>query len=558
MGRSNLFLFEGGISALNLENPPEGASASTSQPLQGSGPTDPLEKALKRIRRTKDFPSISKYIAEINQKISDHSIRSSASELANIILKDYALTNKLLKLVNSAFYGFVAGKVTTVTRAVVLLGYDNVRLAAISLVLFEHFKSKSTARLLKDAAITSFWCGLLAKEIAKMQYLIDPEEAFICALLHQLGKLLTIYHMPDDYHKITYRVTHEGLKETNAVKQVLGISYKALGIAVAMQWNFPERIINTMVPISEADLEDKSRRIDPLCALSNFANALWGIVVDMRWDRREAAMENLLMQYGRYVTISFKQLRAVMAACLHGLYKHSDALQFSLDESDFLMRLCGQNPAANKNALPELSGQGRRAEGGGEQAYRLAGREEVSASAMALEGEDTVSIIMGGIQEIGGVMMGDHDINDIAQMSLEIIYRALQCNRTILFINDSREKMMTARFGYGAGISRIIRKVRFDIGVPEPQDLFSRAIQSGKDLIVEDAYAPELYSLIPAWYREQIDAKAFIFLPIAYQNICVGAYYADLDFAGPPISALDHKYLALLRNQLVLAIKMGR
>jgi HD-like signal output (HDOD) protein len=97
-----------------------------------------LEKVLRRIRRTKDFPTISKFVIEINRKLAENTIHSSASELANFILKDYALTNKLLKLVNSAFYGFVSGKVTTVTRAVVVLGYDNVRLAAASLLLFDH------------------------------------------------------------------------------------------------------------------------------------------------------------------------------------------------------------------------------------------------------------------------------------------------------------------------------------------------------------------------------------------------------------------------------------
>ena len=68
-----------------------------------------LKKILKRIRRTKDFPSISTYLVEINNRLSDTTAHTSASDLANVILKDYALTNKLLKLVNSAFYGFVAG-----------------------------------------------------------------------------------------------------------------------------------------------------------------------------------------------------------------------------------------------------------------------------------------------------------------------------------------------------------------------------------------------------------------------------------------------------------------
>ncbi len=56
---------------------------------------------LKRIRSASDFPAISKYLVEINQKLSDVSAHTTASELANIILKDYALTSKLLKLVNS-------------------------------------------------------------------------------------------------------------------------------------------------------------------------------------------------------------------------------------------------------------------------------------------------------------------------------------------------------------------------------------------------------------------------------------------------------------------------
>ncbi len=529
------------------------------KPLEsdGAGCADPLEKALLRIHRTQDFPTISKYVIEINQKLSDSCIQSSASDLANIILKDYALTNKLLKLVNSAFYGFVAGKVTTITRAVVLLGYDNVRLAAISLVLFEHFKGKSSMRDLKDATIGSFWCGLLAKEIAKMQYMIDPEEAFICALLHQLGKLLTIYHMPEQYREIKYRVSLKDEKEMKAVKQVLGVSYMALGIAVAKQWNFPEDIFKTMVSLSADELEDKSKRIDPLCALSNFTNALSRIINEVRRDRWDAAMQSLLDRYSAYVTISFKQLKEAMALCLERLYAHSDALQISLDTCDFMIRLTGGPPSAPPG---ETGGTSDRDGGdqGSQTIFRLTDRQTHGTSTAAMESDDVVSIIMGGIQEIGSVMLGDHDISDVALMSLEIIYRALQCNRTILFINESPKKVMAARYGYGAGIQRIVGKISFRIDSIEEEDLFARSILQGKDLIVNDTHAPQLFPLIPKWYRKGINAQAFVFLPIVYQNICVGAYYADMEETGSPISDVEHKYLSLLRNQLILAIKMGR
>lgn len=514
---------------------------------------DPLKRALRRIRRTKDFPTISKYIVEINQKLSEQSIHSSASELANIILKDYALTNKLLKLVNSAFYGFVAGKVSTVTRAVVLLGYDNVRLAAISLVLFEHFKSKTVARDLKDATISSFWCGLIAKEIAKMQYMIDPEEAFICALLHQLGKLLIIYHMPHEYREIQFRVTQQEENELQAVRHVLGITYKSLGLAVARQWNFPESIFKTMVSLSNEALADKTKRIDPLCALANFTNALCRVIDTVRPDRREAAIESLLQLYHNYIVISARQLKGIMTACLDSLYKHADALQFTVEESDFLMRLSGEQRQIQKRA-------GGKDRDGGDTgpAFRLSGGDDVAASVAASEPEDAVSIIMGGIQEISSAMMGENDINDIAMMSLESIYRALQCQRAILFIHEIRSKAMEARYGYGTGIEHLVGHVKFKLDASAGEDLFLQALRTGKDLLVEDAHAPELHRLIPEWYRRRIDARAFIFMPITFQNICVGAYYGDLDFIGPPINALEHKYLSMLRNQLVLAFKMGR
>ena len=519
---------------------------------------DPLKRVVGRIGRTKDFPTISKYIVEINQKLSDHSIHSSASELANVILKDYALTNKLLKLVNSAFYGFVAGKVTTVTRAVVLLGNDRVRLAAISLVLFEHFKRKSVVRDLKEATIRSFWCGLMAKEVAQMQAKVDPEEAFICGLLHQLGRLLIIYHLPHEYRQIKKRMIEGAEDETKAVKQVLGITYRALGLAIGRQWYFPQRIVATMASVSVKDLGDKSKRVEPLCALTNFIDDLAHVIETTTCKRRGAAIETILEHYQNYIFISYKQTKAAMETCLDHLWQHADALQISMTESDFLMRLVGKTAPTeaatddrSKNPSPEPPIDS-------EAAFRFVGDSDLSVSATTLEGADSVSIIMGGIQEISTTMMGAHDINDIALMSLEIIYRALQCQSALLFIHEGRNKLMEARYGYGDGIQRLVGNLTFQFDGSNQSDLFSKALQNGKDLIVDDAQAPDFQNLIPTWYSQTIDAKAFIFMPIAYQNVCLGAYYGDFAFSGQTVNDLEHKYLSMLRNQLILAIKMER
>ncbi len=524
------------------KNQPSGTADSTD---------DTLKKIMKRIRRTKDFPTVSKYLVEINRKLSDITSYASASELANIILKDYALTNKLLKLVNSAFYGFVAGKVTTVSRAVVLLGHDNVRLAAIGLVLFEHLQNKSEIDDLKDAVNSSFWCGLIAKEIASQQIMIDPEEAFICALLHQLGKMLTIYYLTNEYREIKYRITQEKSVEKHAVKQVIGVSYQALGTAMARQWAFPDTICKTMAPIPKELLGRKDGGLDPLSVVVNFCHALRGIIDTIPLEKRDAAIKNLLQQYRYYIIVSAKQLSSIFDSCLEAVYTNADALQFDVENCNFLQRLTG---TVDKEGT--ITSQGGRTQAQGGAPYRMFGSQELNESTLAPHAQDSISIIMDGIQEIASTMMEEHDINDVALMCLEILYRALQNNRVVMFINESQNQVMKARFGYGVDIQRITGKVRFKIKASE--DLFNNAIQSGKDLIVDDAHAPELHRLIPDWYRKSLDARAFIFLPVVFKNICVGAFYADHDQPGPLINALEHKYMAMLRNQLVLAIKFSK
>ena len=77
-------------------------------------------------------------------------------------------------------------------------------------------------------------------------------------------------------------------------------------------------------------------------------------------------------------------------------------------------------------------------------------------------------------------------------------------------------------------------------------------------MIVADSYDEKMTNLIPAWYREKIDAPSFVFLPIHVQKVCIGALYADRDTEGLPISETEHRYLGMLRNQLVLSIKYKR
>ncbi len=528
----------------NMEIKPFQNRIKKQSAIENKSEDSPLEKILKRISRTDEFPSISKYIMEINTKLSANIDRSNASDLANVILKDYALTNKLLKLVNSAFYGLAAGKVTTVTRAVVVLGFDNIRLATLSLVLFEHFKSKSNISALKDLVVSSFWSGVLARDIAKMGDEVDPEEAFVCAMMSQLGKLLMIYYQPDNYRKICDRMLTHGDSETKASKFACGVTYDELGMAVAKQWNFPPQIGNCMPILSGQELEDKKNPPNKLWTLTSFVKELENSIQND--DLNQLSFEKLLDRYQKRIKLSKKQLRSLVKDSMEKVAKHAAAMHFSINKSLFLKRLAASvdpNSIKTDQAAEELSVD----------SFQLTNSEELKSTLTANIEKSSKDIIMDGIQEISEAMMADFDVNDVALMSLEVLYRALKFHRALLFVREGSGQRINVRYGYGYSVQRLIGKVGFT--AQNDKDLFNLSINVGKDLIVADAYDEKLSALIPAWYRKHIDAPAFIFLPVLYQKVCIGAFYADRDKDGPPISDTEHRHLSMLRNQLVLAIK---
>lgn len=512
------------------------------------GAKDVLDKMVRRIHRTDEFPSVSKYLIEINQKLSVEGDASHASELANVILKDYALTNKLLKLVNSAFYGFAAGKVTTITRAVVVLGYESIRLATIGLVLFEHFRSKSNAGDLIETVIASFWSGILARGIADSDDEIDPEEAFICALLSQLGKLLMIYYLPEEFRSINNWMLANGGSEADAVQKVCGIAYEDLGVAVGREWNFPPKILDSLSPIINADLQDKTRPAASLQILSSFVKELYGLIQQGGFSANDPAFNSLMDRYQARLGIGKKQIGVLLRDSLDKVQQHAQALNLTVEKSLFMKRLSSVFLTGAQQKPHAADGQ----ETGGA-SYQLTDGKDLKACPAAEFKPKPKDIIFDGIQEIGEVMMAEHDVNDVFLMGLEVLYRALDFQRALMFIQEGQSKRMIVRFGYGQHSRRLVRRVGFKVG--GRQDLFNLSIQVGKDLIVADAYDPKLNRLIPEWYRTRIDAPAFIFLPVIFQNICIGSLYADRDCNGQPISDSEHRHLSMLRNQLVLAIK---
>ena len=287
---------------------------------------------LRRMHRKADFPSISRVLNDINRMTGEKN-SASAETLANVILRDYALTNKLLKTVNSAFFGRASGDVTSVSKAIVVLGAKKVRNIANSLAYFGWIKGD--AKALRDAMVRSFLSGLLARHLVQRSRAGDPEDGFICGLFRNLGENLTAYYFPEDHSEVAALARVNRGDQLAASRQVLGVSYAELGSEVAAIWGLPESIILSIKSDGGEPAGASAGPEERLRDCAVFANALCAIVDLPDAEDQDAALDLLLGRFGPALAIDREFVCRLFAAGMDKLSENADMLEFDYAGSPF-------------------------------------------------------------------------------------------------------------------------------------------------------------------------------------------------------------------------------
>ncbi|MGB5347056.1 MAG: HDOD domain-containing protein [Woeseia sp.] len=291
-----------------------------------------IEFLMRRMARKADFPTVSQTLADINRMTGDES-NASADKLSNVILRDFALTSKLLRLVNSAFYGTRASEITSVSQAVVFLGLEQVRMTANSLMFFGHLKGDS--RALKDSLIRSFISGLIARHLARKIYLPQPEEAFISALCQNLGENLAIYYFPDEFADIEELRAEQQLGKCAASRGVLGVSYAELGAAVARTWNLPESIVAAIRGLPAGPLQQPENMDEALRDTAIFANELSDLFQSRTRDEMKSEIHWLLKKFERSIEVDHEYCVSLIAAGYEKLKEYAPLFELSVQSSDY-------------------------------------------------------------------------------------------------------------------------------------------------------------------------------------------------------------------------------
>jgi putative nucleotidyltransferase with HDIG domain len=200
---------------------------------------------LKKLKKVEDLPTLPTVAMEVNRLLMD--VNTSVKELSDTIRKDQAMVPKILKLVNSAFYGFPS-RIASVDRAIVLLGYNTVRNAVLSVSVMEAFgKDKDLAGFnLSDFWIHAITVAVVSRHLAATSRLHAPEDAFTAGLIHDIGKILLIKYFPDAFVALCSRVEEGKESFFEAETDLLKIAHTRMGATLAKRWKFPDEIVDAI------------------------------------------------------------------------------------------------------------------------------------------------------------------------------------------------------------------------------------------------------------------------------------------------------------------------
>jgi HD-like signal output (HDOD) protein len=230
---------------------------------------DELKKLVARLDTLPSFPSL--YL-EIMQELSNE--ETSIEKIAAIVAKDPGMTVKMLQIVNSAATG-LAHKITRPGEAVQYVGMATVRALALSAHIFSCFEHTE----LKGFSVQQLWdhamrSAAVAQKVMHLEHaeLTQIEDAYIAALLHDVGKLMLANNLPEQFQRAINLANDRNILFPEAEQEIFGATHAGVGAYLLGLWGMPSTIVEA-VAFHHSPSRSETRILEPLTAV-HVANAL--------------------------------------------------------------------------------------------------------------------------------------------------------------------------------------------------------------------------------------------------------------------------------------------
>lgn len=462
-----------------------------------------FETLWSRMAQQGDFPTLQFCIDNL---VSTLGSDANIGTLASSVLADFALSQRVLRLANSAMYASFGGEVTTVSRAIAVLGVDTVGHLALGLQLLDNFRGAAATRpQAADALKHAILAGEFARMLSSSQGIHQGEEAVVCTLMHHLSQLLLVFYFPTEWETIQAKAGSKRAELTVACEEVLGVSLEEIANEAALKWRLPDLITRTMF----------QKSLDPEQVAASHTNWL-GAMAEV-----SAQAASVMAEGG-----GKEEVRAL-------LLSHAQALGLQESVVD-AAALRAEDLKAELGGMTSQSGAERLAQPGKPKdlPVRLkTALAETRAVAVSLPNSELVPLVV------------------------ETTMQAMNFTNCFIMLLNPQEKRFTARVGFGPGVTEKLPLLMFEEGfVP---DVFHFAANAWNPTCVVDTFSKEMANRIPRWYRDAFpDTKSLVLAPVFLKSRPVALVCGDWGTTGCGADPLKEEDLTALKT-LVAEIGMG-
>jgi HD-like signal output (HDOD) protein len=439
-----------------------------------------LEKLWSRMSERGDFPLLSQALRSTVSAMNNDDL--DFTSLVQVVLSDVGLTQKVLRLANSAMYVAFGGNITTVTRALMVLGMDTVGHLVVGMKIVDHFHQSAPHRI--DAKLElnrALLSGTVARRITEGTELRAAEEAVVCTLMRQIGRLLVAFYLESEWDRLRRTASVDDISDNEACALLLGVSFEEIGIEAARRWRLPETIAAGMQEIGAESDEPASEHVRWLRAVNSYSTEVANVLATQEpGDELEALLAELALRYTDALRIDAARLDARNAALIDE------------ESSEGLM-----------HEISEL---------------------RAHADAIVRTGKSAQARLGAGLEDLR-TLPSNKAIAPVLTLASEAILAGLSLSRTLVFVRQG-DARYHARIGFGPDMERMLPTLNFGAGF-QP-DVFHLAIANPVGIFIENAHEPRMEARLPDWFKAHLaDAQAFVLLPVKANETTVALVYGD-------------------------------
>ena len=222
------------------------------------------------VRAVNDLPSLPQIVLKVMELTEDPD--STVQDINGVLSQDQGLTARVIKLANSAFYGFPR-RISSVTDATVLLGFKTIRSIVLAASVNDFLSQRMEGYALEHGELWkhSQCSAMTARLIARRVKYSSLDVAYTTALLHDIGKVVLNNYMKESYHEVLDTVMKDNVTFLQAEEGILGFNHAEVGAKIAEKWNLPLELVEAIA--CHHDL-DKAQVNPKLTAIVQLADAI--------------------------------------------------------------------------------------------------------------------------------------------------------------------------------------------------------------------------------------------------------------------------------------------